>query len=486
MSFHRDNADSRNYANLKGMQGFYPLAPSTSAHRGPDFVPLEVLLDTRSETVDFERILLRTDASLQNDKFNHLRMRRGLQWPTLVLPNGQDRYAHLKAHQTLTMVAMPTLAVAATSRHYGALFNIVNDLLLYQDPRARERTKKMESIMMTLDRGEGSTESLLRDMESLQSTVRRLHTLQSGYDMEIDRVTEDGKVELFRIKRDLFDASESLSIAFEALASTQARADATAALKSSSRLEASIGSLAWTMLLDNYQPLVKVDVRGTHFSWLSNKDGSTDSAIVMRNLTALNSDPDAVFPEIVSMHDGANTFAGSKKRSAETFAASCWSLLSPVGGISMVDYFAFSLHPLRFRMEERLGRQVMRYIFTGHSDKERDDSPTATPQSIKARDAGPEHLDALSVKLQKVAKERSAPSATDAHSLSHLRRGAKNANGQPSEAATPSDSDSGSQETKDQEATEMKKRASSNSTFIRIEVQPTTVVLSFIVRFRND
>lgn len=215
----------------------------------------------------------------------------------------------------MTMVAIPTLAVVATSRHYVALFNIVNDLLLYQDPRAIERTKKMESIMLTLDRGEGSTQSLLRDMAMLQASVRRLTALQRGYDMEIDRVTDAGKAELFRIKRDLYDTTEALSIAFEALASTRARADASAALKSSSKLEAAIGSLAWTMLQDNYQALVKVDVRGTRFSWLSNKDGSTDSAVVLRELNALNSDPEAIFPEIVSKHDsGGMTLGMSGKK----------------------------------------------------------------------------------------------------------------------------------------------------------------------------
>lgn len=94
-----DANGGRNYANLKGLQGFYPLSSSTSTRHGPDFVPLEVLLDTRSEILDFERIILRTDASLHNDKFNHLRMRRGLNWPTVFLPNGQDRFSHLKAHQ---------------------------------------------------------------------------------------------------------------------------------------------------------------------------------------------------------------------------------------------------------------------------------------------------------------------------------------------------------------------------------------------------
>lgn len=160
----------------------------------------------------------------------------------------------------------------------------------------------------------------------------------------------------------------------------------------------------------------------------------------------------------------------------------------------MVDYFAFTLHPLRFRMEERLGRQVMSYIFTQRNERlerlerleraEIDTTTATTPRSIKADDAAtPAQADVLSKKLRKVAKERhgATPHAVDAHSLAHLRKGVRNTSGQPSEAVTPSEDDSSAQAAKDREAIEMKKRASSNRTFIRIEIQPTTVVLSFVV-----
>jgi hypothetical protein len=57
---------------LTAMQAFYP---ADRDQERADFVPLEILLDVRSQTSDFERIIPQTSASLQHDKFNQLRLR---------------------------------------------------------------------------------------------------------------------------------------------------------------------------------------------------------------------------------------------------------------------------------------------------------------------------------------------------------------------------------------------------------------------------
>lgn len=57
---------------MTAMQAFYP---ADRSEEGNGFVPLEILLDIRSQTDDFERIIPQTSASLQYDKFNQLRLR---------------------------------------------------------------------------------------------------------------------------------------------------------------------------------------------------------------------------------------------------------------------------------------------------------------------------------------------------------------------------------------------------------------------------
>ncbi len=106
--------DERNYVILKGLQAFYPCEASLQrAHPGQgaphglgglDFVPLEIFLDVRSEATDYDRIVLKSDIAISMDKFNHLRLPRGLDWPAEVHDNGLHT-EHLRLHQVRTLWA---------------------------------------------------------------------------------------------------------------------------------------------------------------------------------------------------------------------------------------------------------------------------------------------------------------------------------------------------------------------------------------------
>ena len=91
---------------MKGLQAFYPNEETLSRerHEGGSTglfhvpaLPLEIFLDVRSEARDYDRIILKTDAALSVDRFNHLRMPRGLQWPDTRDEYG-DTIKHLKVH----------------------------------------------------------------------------------------------------------------------------------------------------------------------------------------------------------------------------------------------------------------------------------------------------------------------------------------------------------------------------------------------------
>lgn len=137
------------------------------------------------------------------------------------------------------------------------------------------------------------------DLFSLQQSIRSLTALQRGYEANADLLTEEGKGELFKIRTDQLEATEQLFTVFAAIAVNQSREDARAALKSASRMDVRVGGIAWHMLQDNLKPLVKLDIEGTLYSHLSNKDGSTDSALAIGDLSALNSDADAIYPEVM-------------------------------------------------------------------------------------------------------------------------------------------------------------------------------------------
>ncbi|KAK4684426.1 hypothetical protein P7C73_g5753, partial [Tremellales sp. Uapishka_1] len=370
---------SRNYISMQGLQAFYPCdearrrdrMKSSAAFRDRlDFVPLEIFLDVRSEALDYDRIVLKTDAAISLDKFNHLRLPRGLDWPKAE-DGDEESIRHLALHQDLTTVIVPRLTVSATAKHYAALFYVVTDLILYQDPEHQHRNERVEAFTFAFDRKDRDPQRLLLELSSLQQSIRSLSALQRGYEQNVDLLTDDGKGELFKIRTDLLEATEQLFTVFEAIAANQSRDDARAAKKTAARLEVRAGGIAWHMLADNFSPLVKLDISNTVYSWVSNKDGSTDSAVVIRDLCALNSNADALFPEVVIRHESSSS---AKKKVKESFASACWSIHAPVGGITIIFHFAFYLHPIKFKLEEKVGHQMVRYIFNDNTKRAKAES----------------------------------------------------------------------------------------------------------------
>jgi hypothetical protein len=60
------DGDYRNYGSLSGLQVFSPSrARDRTVSATPHEVPLEVLLDRRFESKDFDRLVSQTDATLQ-------------------------------------------------------------------------------------------------------------------------------------------------------------------------------------------------------------------------------------------------------------------------------------------------------------------------------------------------------------------------------------------------------------------------------------
>lgn len=100
---------TRTIADLSGLQTFTPTPFCPSRHDG---IPLEILLDLRAESKEFERLVPQTDATFRYDKFNRLRLRNNV---SSVTEQSEDNpNSHLQ-HQTVC--------------HYLKFFFIKNVLL---------------------------------------------------------------------------------------------------------------------------------------------------------------------------------------------------------------------------------------------------------------------------------------------------------------------------------------------------------------------
>lgn len=466
---------------MSGLQAFYPTEEimsrcgPTGIPKGLDFLPLEIFLDVKSEATDFDRIVLKTDAALGVDKFNHLRLPRGLEWPDVANDVGA-RLKHLSVHQDLTTIVIPRLTVTATSKHYTALYNIITDLLMYQDPRHRDRANRIDDFIFAFDRRDRDVGRLLLDLFHLQRSIHQLNKLQRGYEANADLITDEGKRELFNIRTDVLDATEQLFTVFEAIAVNAKRDDARAAMITSHRMDVAAGGIAWHMLRDDLQPLVKLDIDGTLFSFITNKDGSTDSALVLNDLSALNSNHDAIFPEIMVRYD-----ASGRRGKREPFASAAWSVLAPVGGIEIVRNFTFASHPLNFRLEERVGKQMMDYVFNDRvqrrqeKKRKKEKGEKGDKDSVRNGSNG-DISKSSSLMLDMPALQRSQSSTSVASSATQGTFASAGANG--NDKMRP---DAKFTMIQSQDAAEMRLRASTTKTFERIRVTQTVLILSYKV-----
>lgn len=88
----------RSYTSVSGLQMF---SPCQKIEVGDGCVPLEVLVDLRYETSDFDRVVPQTDATFQYDKFNRLRLRNNVN--SVVQASSDSLDSHLQ-HQTVSIM----------------------------------------------------------------------------------------------------------------------------------------------------------------------------------------------------------------------------------------------------------------------------------------------------------------------------------------------------------------------------------------------
>ena len=164
-------------AHLRSMRDSLPLdvsAPygASIGSEWPPWAPLETNFDFESTPMGWIRVVQKTSASLQYDKYNNLRLKYNSE-VTKDNPNGivshgsETRIDHL-------WVSFPHVRAICDSSQFYALYAIVLDLLLYNEPMEKVRSEKFEKIMLAADFSDltGSPE-MVTNLQGGSVTLRR-------------------------------------------------------------------------------------------------------------------------------------------------------------------------------------------------------------------------------------------------------------------------------------------------------------------------
>ncbi|KAJ3512535.1 hypothetical protein NLJ89_g3461 [Agrocybe chaxingu] len=358
----------RNYTSLNGLQCFAPTGQGTA---GDGSVPLEVLIDLRCESNAFERLVPQTDATFHYDKFNRLRLRNNVT-SIVTKTSVHSQHNHLQDQTDLVRVHIPRFTVAANSEHFQAISNIVTKLVLFSDPAHKTRLDKLETLVFAYDFTDlasaapvvSSLQSRLRDaLETEKLTLRNLRRVED----------EEKWIALLQLKAHIFLLSEELNLLFDAIKMAQDRFDDQADQKSALLLHASSSEISWRMLDSRKNLLSKLVVSKINFHWLSRQDSSTVNHLTIGNLTAFDGSRYAIWSEILSKHDEPSNHTLLKRG---LFLLANWTILAPVGGITIYESFELTLHPLRLQVDAKVGRRIMEYFWPDRKARRVEDTPS--------------------------------------------------------------------------------------------------------------
>lgn len=361
---------------------------------------------------------------------------------------------------------------------------------MYQDPDFRHRNELVNDFLFQFDRRDRDPAQLLANLDNLQSSIRHLRDIVNGYERHLDRLDDEGKLDLFTLREHLFAASEQLFCVKEVIQTNKDRDEARLAQKDARKLDVRAGGIAWHLLQDNMQPLLKLDIDGTMLSVLSNKDGSMDVASVISDLSALNSNPDVLFAE-VAVRYGTSSVSKSLVSKAypsrdggltcqrEPMASVLWSTVAKVGGIPIVRQLSVYLHPVRLQLEEKVAAKIKDYIFNDRVSRRKEAASEATSRKETATNHGNKTSSTLELAPLHRSKSAISVNSTAASSIGNR---SVSTSGRPGSVAGDDRVPDNFTMVPKGDAAEMRRRASAVRTFIDIAFESTIVVISYKVR----
>ncbi|KAJ6628726.1 golgi-body localization protein domain-containing protein [Mycena sp. CBHHK59/15] len=355
---------SRTFTTLSGLQTF---SPASVDYSGDGCVPLEVLIDFRCESNDFERLVPQTDATFHYDKFNRLRLRNNVTSVVKSAPEkpGLGNHNHLHDQTDLIQVNIPQFTVTANDQHFQTISNIVAKLLLFSDAAHKTRMNKLETLLFSYDFNDlASVANVVVDLqERLRDAIETESEAETGHLTIID-----GKVELLKLRAHKMFLAEELSGLFECIKLAQDQRENQSEPKSALLLHTSSSEISWRMLDDQREMLSKLVVQNIDFFWLSRQDSSTVNNLTVGNLQAFDGSRDAQWAEILSKYDEPANHPLLKRG---LFVLANWSVLAPVGGITIYESFQLNFHPMRLQVDAKVGRRIMEYVWPARRNRKR-------------------------------------------------------------------------------------------------------------------
>ncbi|KAF2397657.1 hypothetical protein EJ06DRAFT_532660 [Trichodelitschia bisporula] len=328
----------------------------------PPWVPLEVMFDFNIDPYGFSRVVERTSMSMRLDKYNTLRLKY-----TDDLTSGKDGQLATDGSESQIdhlWVNFPKLHAVCNSVQYYALYIIVLDLLLYNEPFEKTRSERLEKIMLASDFSDlsGAPEMVNR----LQEKIRTLQEIKMLFQINERSLTRQQWKDRIMLEDDLAQYEDQLFFIMKAITTSQRRYDERAPTNQSAGLlhwEIAAKELVWHLVRGEKESLVELQLKDTLYNRTDNNDGSNNNSMEIGNITGYNLLPDAVYPVIIAPFTDDKTTASEGEN--RKMLSIHWYMLEAIAGIPVMERFEVNIVPLKIQLEREVGQKVFEYIFPG-------------------------------------------------------------------------------------------------------------------------
>ena len=353
----------------------YGNAPGSS---WPPWVSLEVMFDFHLDPFGFQRIIQKTSASLRYEKYNPLRLKHEK------VESGENASAQGSDQQESRLdqlwIDFPRVRASCDSTQYYAMYLIVMDLLLYNEPLEKTRSERLDRIMLASDFSDlrGAPEIAT----SLQERIRQLEEIKNHFQINAKYLDRDGWQDRIKLEEDLSACENELFFIMKAITTSQQKNDDRKSSKATGlhRWYLSASEIVWHLMRDKNEPLLEFQLGNAAYERIDNRDGSNRNAVEVQQIRGLNLLPNALYPNIIGPYHDADQ-ADRWTAREHTMVQVHWYMLEAIAGIPVLEDFEVKMFPLKIQLERDLGKKLFEYIFPGFGSNP--DGGVLLPMNVK-------------------------------------------------------------------------------------------------------
>lgn len=349
----------------------------------PPWVPMEIMFDFEADPFGFKRVVQKTSANLRYDKYNTLR----LKYNDEVNKEETDEASEDKPTECRMdnlYVEFPQARALCNSSQYYAMYVIVLDLLMYNEPLEKTRSERLEKILLASDFSDLS--GAPAKIQRLQERIRQMEEIKTHFQIWGKYLDKKGWEDRLALERDLAACEDELFFVMKAITTSQRKFEVDAESNALLKWNISVRDVVWHLMQDSNEPLVELQLQNLEYDRTDNSDGSHMNLVRVGKVLGLNLVPDAMYPEIIGPYNEGERGSLDDDGNGDMVSV-YWHMLEAIAGIPVMDRFEVDLHPMKLQLERDIGKRLFEYIFPGMDSDKPSILKTDSPLNVRDADA---------------------------------------------------------------------------------------------------